>query len=157
MFKDIKILIVEDEHEIGALLRKSLEALTFEVETVASVSSGLDHLNADIMFLDWKLANGTGLVLLDRWTKENHGPLCIITGQDDDKEEGWMINGAWNILKKPFSMAVVGALAHRYAGIVLTRRIASEVKKLKRAILLLALINVALVGKEFIPFILGLL
>ncbi len=103
----VKILLVEDEPEIGALVRDGLGAEGFEVDYCEDGDSGMKHAIEnvyDAVVLDIMLPGKSGLEIL-RKLREGHNmvPVIIITarGESDDRIEGLNL-GADDYLPKPF-------------------------------------------------------
>jgi DNA-binding NtrC family response regulator len=151
MFESIKVLIVEDDFDVSSLLCRCLSSMSFETCKVQTVSSGLEHLDADIMFMDLTLLNGSAELLLDKWVKENKGPVCIVSASVSRDGEGeWFSRGVWNVVGKPFELSTIESLAHRYGQVVLMKRTAGKVVRLQRIVYGLIIVVAALAGKEFI-------
>lgn len=103
----MKILLVEDEPEIGALVRDGLVAEEFEVEYCQDGDSGMKAATTtsyDALVLDVMLPGHSGLDIL-RKVRDDHNnvPVIIITakGESDERIEGLNL-GADDYLPKPF-------------------------------------------------------
>jgi DNA-binding response OmpR family regulator len=102
------ILLVEDEHELAALLRRQLEA---EGHRVLVASDGLTALrlaeqeSPDLVVLDWMLPGLDGLAVCRRLRERSAVPILMLTarGEEADRVLGLEV-GADDYLPKPFSL-----------------------------------------------------
>lgn len=85
-----KILLVDDERSLNAILTKGLEHGGFQVISAHSGNEALEILGnasfaVDLMISDLYMDEGGGQQLI-KWAKENRSELKIlaISGQDDD-------------------------------------------------------------------------
>jgi len=155
----MRILVVEDEHQIANALKKGLEQESFAVDTAYDGIEGYDLASTedyDVIVLDLLLPGMTGMEICKKLREEkNHTPILILTakGQLDDKVEG-LNSGADDYLVKPFAfeelLARIRALIRRPKmanGTVLTladlslNTLTYEVKRGNR--------EIRLSGKEF--------
>ena len=104
------MLVVEDEHRLAERLARGLREEGFAVDIVPTMAlarelaSGADY---DLVLLDLKLPDGSGLDLLAEWRRDGIGvPILVLTAKDllDDKVRG-LRTGADDYLTKPFSFA----------------------------------------------------
>ena len=101
-----KILIVDDEINIGLILSKFLTRNGFEVSTATTGASALDHLSKDsynLVLCDFRLEDTDGREIL-RKIKENYPEtsVIIITGYSDIKLAVELIKmGAFDYITKP--------------------------------------------------------
>ncbi len=101
-----KILIVDDEINIGLLLSKFLTRNSFIVETATSGNSAMDHLSKqsfDLVLCDYRLEDTDGKEMLIK-IKENYPRtgVIIITGYSDIKLAVELIKlGAYDYITKP--------------------------------------------------------
>jgi DNA-binding response OmpR family regulator len=107
--KDLKrILVVEDHKDIAMLVEKRLSK-TFEVELAFNGEDASDLLNEkefDLVILDLSLPKKSGFdVLKDLRKKTSFPPVLILSGLNavDDKVKGLKL-GADDYLAKPFDM-----------------------------------------------------
>ena len=103
----MKILLVEDEAEIGDLIKTGLEKEEFSVDYCKDGDSGMEHAMSnsyDAIVLDVMLPGKSGLEIL-RMVRagQNNVPIIIITarGETEDRIEGLDL-GADDYLPKPF-------------------------------------------------------
>ena len=105
----MRLLIVEDEPDLGSLLRDALQRAGFAVDLVTGLEDAEQHLNLaqyDAMILDLGLADGDGMTLLHRLRRRgNMLPVLILTARDapEDRVAG-LDGGADDYLVKPFHM-----------------------------------------------------
>jgi DNA-binding response OmpR family regulator len=105
----MRLLVVEDEPELGELLRRALERAGFAVDRAGSLAEAEEHLAVagyEALILDLALGDGDGLSLLRRLRRERAMlPVLILTARDgpDDRVTG-LDAGADDYLVKPFHM-----------------------------------------------------
>lgn len=159
--RPVSVLIAEDDYALSTLLERALTSMAFKVTCSATVGHALPVLgNHDILISDLALLNGHADLLLNQWVASGSAakPICVITASSFNHElyEKLITCGAWNVLFKPFEIGVLQMIVSRYAQIVNHTRLASEVKRLRRAVLALTILVLILTGKEFLPWILDL-
>ncbi|CAB4885140.1 unannotated protein [freshwater metagenome] len=110
----MRILLVEDDPVLGAVLRRGLQEDGYAVDLATSVADGRDHLainEYDAAVLDLGLPDGDGSVLC-RWVRERQLPtaVLILTARDSlsDKVAG-LDGGADDYLIKPFDYPELAA------------------------------------------------
>src|SRR3954453_17387430 len=103
----MRVLIVEDEPNLGRQLRSTLEGAGYAVDLATDGEDG-HYLgsteNYDAVILDLGLPEVDGLTVLDRWRKEGRRmPVLVLTARDSwaDKVAG-LDAGADDYLAKPF-------------------------------------------------------
>ncbi len=105
----MRLLIIEDEPDLGALLRDALLRAGFAADLVTGISDAEDHLGLvhyDAMILDLGLADGDGMTLLRAMRRRGTMlPVLILTARDapEDRVAG-LDGGADDYLVKPFHM-----------------------------------------------------
>lgn len=103
----MKILLVEDETEIGELIKNGLEKEGFVLDYCQDGDSGMEHAmtrSYDAIVLDVMLPGRSGLEILKVIRAgHNNVPVIIITarGETEDRIEGLDL-GADDYLPKPF-------------------------------------------------------
>lgn len=106
----MRILIVEDEQKVSALVRRGLTAERYAVDVTADGLEGLEFASAypyDLIVLDLMLPKLSGSELLQRIRRVNEFvPILILTARDsvDDKVKLFEM-GADDYLTKPFAFA----------------------------------------------------
>jgi two-component system OmpR family response regulator len=121
----MRVLIVEDEPNLGRQLRSTLEGAGYAVDLATDGEDG-HYLGSteqyDAVVLDLGLPEIDGLTVLDRWRKEGRKmPVLVLTARDSwsDKVAG-LDAGADDYLAKPFQteelIARLRALIRRASG-----------------------------------------
>ncbi|MBA2637380.1 MAG: response regulator [Solirubrobacterales bacterium] len=90
---DVRVLIVEDDEDLAAILRATLERhglKTFHAETGGRALELSDQVDPDLVVLDLTLPDIDGFAVVD-WLR-GHGrlgrlPLVVYTARDIDAEE----------------------------------------------------------------------
>jgi DNA-binding response OmpR family regulator len=108
----MKILLVEDEPDLGALIQKSLAHHQYVVDWVVDGRAGWEYLSVDrdtysLAIIDWMLPKISGIELCQRLRAEKYTlPILMLTARDrmEDKITG-LDAGADDYLVKPFGMA----------------------------------------------------
>ncbi len=118
----MRVLVVEDDPEIRALIQSTLSAEGFEVQTAVTVSEAtalLCHSLPDILLLDLGLPDGEGAGLIAA-VRQNHSlPILVISARHQESQKIQLLDaGADDYLTKPFSVAellarIRVALRHR--------------------------------------------
>ncbi len=104
-----KILVVEDEKKISALIKKSLESEQYIVETAFDGEKGSDSANNEsyeLVILDIMMPKKNGLEVLAEMRKNGiTTPVLMLTakGSVDDRVKG-LDAGADDYLPKPFAV-----------------------------------------------------
>jgi DNA-binding response OmpR family regulator len=106
---NVKVLIVEDQRELGTLLKQGLVEAGYLVSYAANCAAARDALcetSYDAIVLDLGLPDGDGLSLLHQWRKSGFNePVMILSARNsvEDRIKGLDI-GADDYLPKPFSL-----------------------------------------------------
>ncbi len=103
----MRVLIIDDDIELCALLREFLERERFEVATVHEGIAGLETAaagNFDLLVLDLMLPGLDGFSLLKQLRERSRVPVLVLTarGEDEDRIVGLEL-GADDYLAKPFN------------------------------------------------------
>ena len=133
----MRLLIVEDEPNLGQQLKSTLEGAGYAVDLATDGQDGhyLGLTEAyDAIILDLGLPEIDGLTVLDRWRREGKTfPVLVLTARDSwsDKVAG-LDAGADDYLAKPFQteelIARLRALIRRAAGNASAEMIAGDVR-----------------------------
>lgn len=105
----MRLLLVEDEPELAALLVAGLRKSGFvvdAVETLAEADEAVAGADYDVAVLDRRLPDGDGVDFLKRRRRLNDNlPILILTARDavEDRVEG-LEGGADDYILKPFHM-----------------------------------------------------
>jgi DNA-binding response OmpR family regulator len=128
----MRLLVIEDERELGGLVRTALERAGFAVDLAETLDAGtacLDLVSYDVAILDLSLPDGDGLTLLRRVRRDGSTlPVLVLTARDAPEDRVLGLDaGADDYLIKPFHMpeliARVRALLRRPSaalGVMLT-------------------------------------
>jgi two-component system copper resistance phosphate regulon response regulator CusR len=106
----MRILLVEDEPKVSALVKRGLTAERYAVDISADGREGLEYAEAypyDLILLDLMLPSLSGIEVLQRIRRTNqYVPILVLTARDsvDDKVKLFEI-GADDYLTKPFAFA----------------------------------------------------
>ncbi len=112
----MRILLVEDEPDLGAAIQKALQRDKYIVDWVQDGRSAWDYLETasvhyTLAIFDWLLPGLSGLELCQRLRAQNNAlPVLMLTAKDSiaDKVAG-LDAGADDYLVKPFGMAELRA------------------------------------------------
>jgi DNA-binding response OmpR family regulator len=128
----MRLLVVEDERELAALIRDALERAGFAVDLAPDLAQADECIaltGYDVIILDLALPDGDGLSLLRRLRGRGSTlPVLVLTARDglDDRVTG-LDSGADDYLVKPFHVpeliARIRALLRRpdaVLGVILT-------------------------------------
>lgn len=104
----MRVLIIDDDVELGSLLAESLAKEGFEVSSVASGEEGISEIrkgHSGIVLLDVTLPGINGFEVLRRVRRECDVPVIMLTARGDevDRIVGLEI-GADDYLAKPFNV-----------------------------------------------------
>src|ERR1017187_4334488 len=106
----MRILLIEDEPKVSALVKRGLIAERYAVDITADGREGLEFTEAypyDLILLDLMLPSLSGAEVLQRIRRNNqYVPILVLTARDsiDDKVKLFEI-GADDYLTKPFAFA----------------------------------------------------
>ena len=104
----LKVLVVEDDREIRALLQASLAVEGFDVQTAVSLSEAaalLQHTPPDIVVLDLGLPDGDGVQLVRELRKTRSTPVIVVSARHQEAQKIELLDaGADDYLSKPFSV-----------------------------------------------------
>lgn len=106
----MRILLVEDEPKVSALVKRGLTAERYAVDVSGDGREGLEYTEAypyDLILLDLMLPSLSGVEVLHRIRRTNqYVPILVLTARDsiDDKVKLFE-QGADDYLTKPFAFA----------------------------------------------------
>ena len=106
----MRILIVEDEQKVSALIKRGLSAERYAVDVTVDGLEGLEYIEAypyDLLIVDLMLPRLSGVELIKRVRKNNSFiPVLVLTAQDSIDEKVKLFDlGADDYLTKPFAFA----------------------------------------------------
>lgn len=124
----MRVLLIEDDAVLGEAVRDYVAGLGHAVDWMQTLGDGQSAartVDYDLILLDLRLPDGSGLTLLtDRRRSGAVTPIIILTAHDQisDRIEG-LNSGADDYLVKPFNLGELGArmlaVARRYSGAAL--------------------------------------
>jgi two-component system KDP operon response regulator KdpE len=104
----LRVLVVEDDREIRALMQSSLAVEGFTVQTAVSLSEAsalLRHAPPDVVLLDLGLPDGDGLELVRQIRQSQALPILILSARHQEAQKIQALDaGADDYLVKPFSV-----------------------------------------------------
>ena len=114
-----RLLVVDDDEILVAVLRDALKAAGYQVETAGNGEAALAQMESalpDLLILDFSLPKVDGWEVLRRLraaTRTRALPVLVITGVDVERGDEAIAAGANEFLTKPFSMAVLKSTVRR--------------------------------------------
>ena len=107
----MRVLLVEDEPDLGAAIKRTLNQEKYIVDWVLDGTDAWDYLESkwthyNIAIFDWLLPGLSGLELCKRLRSQNNPlPVLLLTAKDqiEDKVQG-LDAGADDYLVKPFEL-----------------------------------------------------
>ncbi|GAB4288008.1 MAG: response regulator transcription factor [Oscillatoriaceae cyanobacterium] len=113
----MKVLLVEDEPDLGAAIKKSLTQAAYVVDWAQNGNEGWDYLEMNLDYptqgaeygvaiLDWLLPGLSGIELCKRLRKKRSAlPVLMLTAKDGEEDKVMGLDaGADDYLVKPFGM-----------------------------------------------------
>jgi DNA-binding response OmpR family regulator len=113
-----RILYVEDEPDVAALVVDLLDPHGFEIRVVGSGELALDELTGfrpDLLLLDLMLPGMDGITLCMRIRERSHMPIIVVSARAEERYQNQaMAAGANAYVIKPFDLRalVTLVLAH---------------------------------------------
>jgi two-component system KDP operon response regulator KdpE len=105
----LRVLVVEDDREIRALVQSALALEGFEVQTAVSLSGAqalVQHNPPALIVLDLGLPDGEGLQLVQEVRRQSSLPIVVISARHQEAQKIALLDaGADDYLSKPFSVA----------------------------------------------------
>ena len=103
-----KILVVDDEPQIGKVLRRALQSRGFEVRVAPDGESGYDVFSGwqpQLVISDLAMPNADGLSLCTRIRKTSSVPIIVLSVKGEEKTKVEALDcGADDYVTKPFGM-----------------------------------------------------
>lgn len=110
----MRLLLVEDNHRLGALIRDGLRESGYAVDWVTTIDeseAALKTTHIDLVLLDLSLPDGDGIDLIRQLRAQNNmTPVLVLTARSglNDRIEG-LDSGADDFLVKPFAIEELSA------------------------------------------------
>ena len=106
-----KILLVEDDAEISAMLKHFLATENFEVVTASDGESACSKFFSDtfsLVLLDLMIPKMSGMEVMERIREHHTVPIIILSAKDTDSDKTLGLGlGADDYITKPFSVTEV--------------------------------------------------
>ena len=104
-----KILVVDDDPQIRALLEKFLIKKGYEAATAASGEEAIDKVKTEspqVVLLDIKMPGADGITILKQFRQINDrlGVIMITGLKDEETARKAMAAGAYDYIVKPFDL-----------------------------------------------------
>jgi len=118
----LRVLVVEDDREIRALIQSSLSVEGFVVQTAVTLREAqalIEHALPDVIVLDLGLPDGDGVELVQQVRRQHTTPILVVSARHQESQKIALLDaGADDYLTKPFSVAellarIRVALRHR--------------------------------------------
>jgi DNA-binding response OmpR family regulator len=110
----MRLLLVEDNEQLGQLLAKSLQLLGYDIDyrtTAAAAREALTNTSYTALILDLGLPDGDGLsIIKELRNRQDTIPVLVISwrGRQKDRVSG-LRSGADDYLVKPFALQELAA------------------------------------------------
>ncbi|HEX3028725.1 MAG TPA: response regulator transcription factor [Clostridia bacterium] len=106
-----KILIIEDDQSLQALLKEYLEKYEYKVSTISdfkNIESQLEEINPDLILLDINLPYFDGFYLCRAMRRKSSVPIIIMSARTGEMEQIMGIElGADDYVIKPFNTDIL--------------------------------------------------
>jgi response regulator RpfG family c-di-GMP phosphodiesterase len=118
----VRLLLVDDDAALRALLRTTFELVDIEVDEAANASAGLEAIRSrppDAIVLDIRMPGMSGLELCRRLKADPDTAsiaVVLLTGSDGGSQAAAQEAGADALMRKPFSPLELLAVVERLAG-----------------------------------------
>lgn len=107
----MKILLVEDDVEISAMLKNFLSTENFEVVTASDGESACERFSSDefsLVLLDLMIPRISGMEVMGKIRESSTVPIIILSAKDTDSDKTLGLGlGADDYITKPFSVTEV--------------------------------------------------
>ena len=100
----LRVLVVEDDAAIRALLQSALSVEGFEVQTAASLSEAsamLRHAPPDLVLLDLGLPDGDGAELVRQVRQQHTLPIIVVSARHQEAQKIQLLDaGAVRVIER---------------------------------------------------------
>jgi two-component system KDP operon response regulator KdpE len=104
----LRVLVVEDDREIRALMQSTLSVEGFDVQTAVTLSEAtalMRHSPPDVVVLDLGLPDGDGIQLVQQIRQTTAVPIVVVSARHQEAQKIKLLDaGADDYLTKPFSV-----------------------------------------------------
>lgn len=111
-----RVLVIDDEPEIGRAVRRGLLAAGFSVEWASTSVQGRERVatwHPDVVILDLSLPDGDGIEGCSELRTWTHVPILVLSVRADESDKVAALEaGADDYLTKPFGMRELIARVH---------------------------------------------
>jgi CheY-like chemotaxis protein len=107
-----RVLVVDDDPNVGAMLRDLLTTLGYVVKNAVHGAEALllvPVFEPNVVLLDLQMPGMSGIEVLDHLRRDYPGlPVIIVTGNEDEElARRTMRGGAFDYVSKPFTVEVL--------------------------------------------------
>jgi len=107
-----RVLVVDDDPNVGAMLRDLLTTLGYVVKNAVRGAEALllvPVFEPNVVLLDLQMPGMSGIEVLDRLRRDYPSlPVIIVTGNEDEElARRTMRGGAFDYVSKPFTVEVL--------------------------------------------------
>jgi CheY-like chemotaxis protein len=107
-----RVLVVDDDPNVGAMLRDLLTTLGYVVKNAVRGAEALllvPVFEPNVVLLDLQMPGMSGIEVLDHLRRDHPGlPVIIVTGNEDEElARRTMRGGAFDYVSKPFTVEVL--------------------------------------------------
>ncbi|HLY30184.1 MAG TPA: response regulator transcription factor [Ktedonobacterales bacterium] len=106
--RSIRVLVIDDEQEIGRTIRAGLASDEFQVEWTLTGKTGLEEVTRwqpDVIILDLFLPDQDGVMVCRAIRAHTQTPIIVLSVRESEQDKVLALNeGADDYLTKPFSM-----------------------------------------------------
>lgn len=105
-----KVLIIDDEIEVGLLLQKFLTRRHFEAQAVQDLASArlaIQSFAPDVLILDNNLPDGSGIETIPEFRTLSPGLQVIAISAMSHLHDRALEQGAFSFLEKPLSLSIL--------------------------------------------------
>jgi len=117
--KSVRVLLVEDDHQVATSLAENLRLYEHEVEHVSTGSDAMAHPQVDLALIDLGLPDLDGMEVCRRLRLISDVPIIVISARSTESDRVLALHmGADDYLVKPFGVreliARMDAVTRRY-------------------------------------------
>lgn len=140
MDRTVRVLIIEPEPVRTMALESCVEGMRMRARSVSTVQSSLGEMReADILVVDYAVADGSSTLCISNWMDQNGGPVLVLANPSIPvvSENALLRSGASNVLRDPEDEATLQSMLRQYCRWILqVRRLDSLEQSFRRITLL---------------------